>query len=125
MLKMSDYESKLPVPIKGDFTKVFVYKEGKVLFTGSVSDYRLVPGFPEDSVIEKAFDEAGYKAYQRTCYDERARFEALLKADLFEFHGVQKNPKAEMCYEKALVLVAQDDETTVIDAFDLLVDLIK
>lgn len=124
MLKMTDYQSKLPALMKGDFMKVFVYKEGKVLFSGSRSEYCL-KNFQIDAVIEKAFDEAGYKAYQRTCYDERARFEALLKADLFEFHGVQKNPKAEMCYEKALVLVAQDDETTVIDAFDLLVDLIK
>lgn len=123
-MKIEDYQTKIPYPNRSDFTKVFAYKAGKVIFRGTYAEYLIQKGNVVGAVLEKHVDEEAYKEALRIRNADSIRLPALLKNDLIEQNGLKGNPKAEMLFEKAQIL-HDDYDCGLIEIFEELADLIK
>lgn len=124
-MKLFNYYKTISVryPSKGDFTKVFAYLQGKVVFEGPADEFHR-EAFP-DAVIERVVDEQGIRSARAEYSAEQSRLEAEFKADLYEYHGVTGNPRAGQCFA-----IAWDDDhangyEAVANRFEVLVDLIR
>jgi hypothetical protein len=98
----SKYQNTLPFPKRTDFTKVFVYDKGYMIFEGSYAEFiefkkKAPPGF----VRQERIDEEKYKALVLAYHKHNGELEDLFKKDLFEENGVTDNPKAEKAFEIA------------------------
>jgi hypothetical protein len=91
------------MPTRDEFTDVFVYSRGKVVFQGPFLEYKpQAEGNFKGMLVEKFLNEEGFKN-QRIAYGaEEARLRAEFKADLFEEYGVTRNPKSELAYSMAM-----------------------
>ena len=116
----------LRYPSKDDYTTVYAYLRGQVLWQGSARDWRdakdtLLP----NHTVEKVMDEVAFKAARLAYGVETSRLQEEFKRDLFEEHGVTGHPKAERCYSLAWVYGHSAGLDEVANYFDDLVDLIK
>ncbi len=86
-------------PLKKNYTKYFVYSEGKLLYT---TDYgESVPDEYKGYTIENKFDKVGYLRHINDYQEEMARLLEEFKQDLFKELGIEDNPKREILYDKA------------------------
>lgn len=100
------YYSKVGIsyPAREDYTKVYVYSKGVTLVDGMnlqampKSDIALHE--KEGHIIEKAFDKEAFDAARKAYYDAENVLHQEFKKDLFEFHGVTDNPKAETLFAR-------------------------
>lgn len=116
----------VPYPSKDEFTDVFVYSKGEVVWKGKYTDFKpFSEGRFKGMLVEKVVNEAGLKA-QRIAYGaEQSRLEQEFKTDLFEEHGVIDHPKANKCYGIAYDYGHSSGYQEIANYFDTLVDLIK
>jgi len=124
MKKYSYYANSMSYPNKRDYSTVFIYNQGKVVFKGTYREYMAL-GIMEPNVRQEILDEEGYKKavalYRKTTQELREEF----KQDLFEKHDVKENPKREKCFELAWDYRHDDGYKEVDDCFSELVELIK
>jgi hypothetical protein len=115
----------VPYPSKDEFTDVFVYSKGKVVFSGPYSAYKNQSSLFVGMLIEKTVNEAGLKEQRRLYGEEASRLEQEFKTDLFEMHGVTYNPKANLCYGIAYDHAHHAGFEEVAGYFSNIVELIK
>jgi hypothetical protein len=116
---------EVPYPNRDEFTNVFVYTLGKVLFTGPYLEYKERAHEFKGMLVEKTVNEDGLKE-QRLRYGlEMSRLEQEFKADLYAEHGVTENPKANLCYGIAYDQAHHAGFESVASYFEMIVPLIK
>jgi hypothetical protein len=132
-MKPIEYYSTYTVeyPAKADFTNVFLYKRGSIVFSGTLKEYNLRSsskvGFEERSdppLIEKVLDQDAYNNVMLKYRSEHSRLMEEFKNDLFEEFSVQDNPKREKCYCMAYERAHSDGLNSVATEFAELVELI-
>ena len=125
-MKPFDYYSKPKTlfPNKEDYTTVFVYDKGKVVWQGNQRDFR-VANFSKDIVVQKVLNQDDYSAHRDDYYEELAALSDEFTRDLFEEFDVTNNPKAPLCYSKAYELGHAYGFSEVYSVFEDLVELIK
>lgn len=119
------YKIDMPKPLRENFTKYYVYKQGKILFEGNNKEYiefKLNKGL-KDTVSDTVFDSDEYKLNYDKYLQLKKDKEAEFLIDLFEEFGVSDNPKNTMLFEK--ITSIHSDKQEIYDAFELYVDLIK
>lgn len=92
---------KTPYPKKGDFITVYVYHQGKLLFTGTMAQFRFrdeAKEFPNGRVTQQIVDEDGFKAARSTYYTEANALSKQFTEDLYAEFGVEDNPKRHDVY---------------------------
>lgn len=89
---------EVPYPNRDEFTDVFVYSRGNVVFSGPFNEYKKRASQFAGMLVEKTVNEAGLKEQRIRYGAEQTRLEQEFKRDLFEEHGVTENPKAGLCY---------------------------
>jgi len=128
-MKPFDYYKKnpLPYPSKDEYTTVFVYSKGAVVWEGTYAEFRSRndAGVFKGMLIEKIVDESRLKVARQAYGVEESRLEQEFKNDLFEYHGVTDNPKAGKCYGIAYDYGHAYGYSEIASHFDTLVDLIK
>jgi hypothetical protein len=116
-------------PDRREYTGVFVYDKGKLVWQGGLNDYSLVleslkrnhPNY----VMQKFVNDESYKE-QRTKWNiENARLHTEFKEDIFEEFGVQNHPKRERVFELAWDRGHSSGFFEVYLVFEELVELIK
>ncbi len=116
-------------PDRREYTGVFVYDKGKLVWQGGLNDYSLVleslkrnhPNY----VMQKFVNEESYKE-QRTKWNvENARLHTEFKEDIFGEFGVQNHPKRERVFELAWDRGHSSGFSEVYLVFEELVELIK
>lgn len=117
-------------PVKPAFTKVFLYRQGKVVFSGTTEEYnlfkqRVSPEYGSGGALEKHLDQDAYNDAMLKYRAEHCRLMEEFKNDLFEENGVQDNPKREKCYYMALERGHDGGLNSVATEFADLVDLIN
>ena len=116
---------EIPYPNRDEFTNVFVYSRGRVMWQGPFVEYKSRSSEFSGMLVEKTVNEEGLKA-QRIAYGiEQSRLEQEFKADLFEEHGVTDHPKANAVYSIAYQYGHHSGHEEVASHFDTFVDLIK
>lgn len=115
------YKTTAPYPDKADFTTMYVYKNGKVIWKGPKSDSTWAPS----GVKEYVFDEEGYKKVRTVYYKNQSDMNTLFVKDLFEEFGVTNNPKANKCYAIVYEHGHSSGNEEIYYWFMELVDLIK
>ncbi len=113
-------------PNRNDYTTILVYSGGKVIWEGPATKLKdAASTFPVNHVMEKVVDEDSFRNALAAYNKEAARLEAEFRRDLFEFHGVTDNPKADLCYSIAYDKGHADGFCGVASYFSDLVQLIK
>ena len=130
MRDFDHYQTKLPYPNRNDYTTVFVYNRGDVLFEGSLEDYYKWHSEAKEleteiGTVEKYVDEEAYKAARKAYYDDQNELIAEFVRDLFEEFEVHHNPKAQKAYGMAYERGHSGGLEEVYNEFADLVDLIK
>jgi len=116
---------EVPYPSKDEFTNVFVYSKGRVVWQGSFIEYKARLSEFNGMLVEKTVNEEGLKAQRVAYVVEQSRLEQEFKADLFKETGVTGHPKANKCYGIAYDYGHHAGFEEVASHFDTLVDLIK
>ena len=115
----------LSYPCQEDFTTVFAYSRGQVLWQGPARDWHDVKRTLPPHTVEKVVDDSAYRAARTAYRAEQGRLQEEFKRDLFEEHGVTDHPKAERCYALAWEKGHSAGLQEVANFFDDFVDLIK
>lgn len=116
----------LRYPSKDDYTTIYAYLRGQVLWKGSARDWRDAKDtLPPNHTVEKVMDEVAFKDALLAYDAETSRLQEEFKRDLFEEHGVTGHPKANRCYSLAWFYGHSIGLAEVAGYFDDLVDLIK
>jgi len=93
------YKETAKYPNKKDFSKVYAYKAGEVLWCKPYDD--VTAEERKAYTTEKVSDDEGYKAAMKLYRDDAENMTKLFIADLYDEHGVTDNPRAAKCYELA------------------------
>lgn len=100
-MKDFEYYSTNPIkyPNKIDYTKTYIYNEGKVLdkIWGEVD----LTEYPKESVVQRILDTKAYYKEVDEYNKEKKRLYNEFKKDLFEEFGVEDNPKKNRAFEIA------------------------
>jgi hypothetical protein len=112
-------------PSKDEYTNVFVYSQGKVVWQGPYVPFKEIADRFKGMLVEKVVNEEGLKEQRRAYGAEVSRLEAEFKRDLFEEHGVTGNPKAGLCFGIAWDNGHASGYSEVASYFDTHVDLNK
>jgi hypothetical protein len=130
-MKPFDYYSTptAPYPRKSDYTTVFVYDHGRLLYTGvgeagPNSITQLKEKFP-GAVIQLCLDHEAFKEHRTQYERESNALHEEFRDDLFEFYGVTDNPKRFTCYTMAYERGHACGLSEVHGYFSNLVELIK
>lgn len=119
--------------LKKSFTKVFVYQRGKLIWEGSLDEYRpLANSRFKGMILETVVDTEAFEQHRKDVFEERARLANEFKADLFQEYNVKGHPKAETVFALAEMYsqserdVGQEEHLeSLVDVFGTLVELIK
>lgn len=116
-------------PDRREYTGVFVYDKGSLVWSGSLKEYGITLGSLKQKypnyVIQKILNEEAYKE-QRTKWNvENARLHNEFKEDIFEEFGFQDHPKRERVFELAWDRGHSSGFSEVYLVFEELVELIK
>jgi hypothetical protein len=116
-------------PDRREYTGVFVYDKGRLIWNGSLNDYSLVLESLKQNhpnyVMQKFVNEEAYKE-QRTKYNvEEKRLRREFEEDLYEEFGVQNHPKRKKVFEMAWERGHSSGYSEVCFNFEELVELIK
>jgi len=120
------YTSALEYPTKEQFTKVFVYSKGEVVWRGLYADFKpFSEGRFKGMLVEKVVDEDAFKVARRVYAADQVRLTEQFRQDLFVEHDVVTNPKRDKCYSLAWDQGHSAGYGAVASYFDTFVDLIK
>lgn len=128
MKPISYYNNSGAYPHKKDFTTVYAYSKGAVIWQGPATLWAEVEHTVDAGTIEKVLDRDAYDEALHNHNATRARLAAEFKADLLENYNVTNNPKALLAFEVATSLAANYDNggfEAVAGCFDEIIDLIK
>jgi ribonuclease HIII len=125
-MKPFDYYNtpKTSYPNKVDYTTVFVYNKGKVVWQGSKRNFKS-NDFPKDAVVQNVINEEDYSAHKDAYNEDSSRLMEEFVLDLFDEFNVLDNSKAALCYQKAYEIGHAYGLQEVYNVFDDLVELIK
>lgn len=127
MKPFSYYKNSQKYPTANDYTTVFVYQTGKVVWEGNLTDYRKVQKSLNDSfpgnVTQKVLDNEKYNQDRSEYWKESKRLDDEFKIDLFKENDVEDNPKAERLLE--FCHYRGGGFSNVCELFEELVDLIR
>jgi hypothetical protein len=130
-MKPFDYYSKpqIPCPRKADFTTVYVYDGGKVVWEGPLNDFNLDklefkakwPTFVSQNVV----DEEGF-GRQREAYGKgEGRLFEEFKQDLFSEFNISEHPYKEKMFNHAWEKGHAHGYSEVYNEFEDLIYLLK
>lgn len=128
MKPMSYYDTvNISLPSRDEFTDVFVYSKGAVVWQGPFKLYKpQAEGNFKGMLVEKVVNEEGLKAQRAAHHLERQRLDAEFKADLLEDNGVTGHPKADLAFSMAMQRYhGYGNRQDAADYFEELVQLIK
>ena len=116
------YKCHLEYPRKEDYTTVYGYKEGKVVFTKSPRDIT-----KDDTLLvtEAVLDSDAFKAAKSVYNKEVGRLHDLFRYDLSNEYDVVGHPKFDQCFAIAWEYGHSYGFSEVALHFETLVDLIK
>ena len=123
-MSYEEFETKLPCPNRNDYTTVYNYFEGKIIFSGSLAQWNASPS-QKVGVVEKVIDHDAYKDQQNLYYADRDRLEQKFKEMLEEQYGTTNNPKKDKLYSIAWAKGHASGLSDVACQYDDLVGLIK
>jgi hypothetical protein len=130
MMKDFKYYEKpqLSYPKKEDYTNVYIYDRGKLIWEGFVSDKegrnKVMRAYP-NAVVQKVVDEEAYKAHKIQYAEEVHKLQEEFINDLFREFGVEDNPKREAAYALAYEYGHANGYSEICNHFSDLVNLIK
>lgn len=118
------YKEKVPFPSKSDFTVIYGYSAGKVVF--EVSPKELTSELQNKAATtETVLDKEAFNAAMSAYRAETSRVYKQFHDDLLEEYDVTEHPKAELCFDKAWERGHSNGFESVFNAFDDLVELIQ
>lgn len=126
-MDFSSYVNHLAHPRKEDFTSVYIYSAGKVIWEGSLAEYNDRPdrfNTKQAGVVEKVVNEQTYRIALAEHMRHSANLMAKFKSDLKEEFGVTDHPKADAVYKLAYDYGHGSGLGQIYDYFSDLVDLI-
>ncbi len=124
MKDFDEYKTKLPYPKKVEYTTVYAYRKGKLLFEGSAETWKKVSDEYDTAVVEKDFNDVAFKDELEAYRRDSARLMTQFKQDLFDEFDVGGH-KAEKAYELAWERGHSSGFYAVYDEFEELIDLIS
>lgn len=130
-MKPFDYYSKHQThyPNREDYTDVYVYDKGKVIWEGSESSYKELiktnQSLHNKCVVQKVLNEEEYRKQQQKYGAESHKLHDEFVNDLFETFGVQDNPKRHKAFDLAYERGHSYGYEEVYNVFYDLVELIK
>ena len=107
-------------PNKRDYTTVYFYNKGEVVFIGGYYAYLEDKENYQGCVKQEVLDDKSYKDDLEKYRKECGRLYGEFKEDLFNEFGVSDNPKREQCFE----LSKSSSLSETYDRFSELVELI-
>ena len=131
-MKPFDYYSTpaTSYPKQADYTTAYVYNKGKLIYTG-VGDTKLPSSilklkekFP-GAVVQLVRDVEAFKEHRAQYNSELSALHEEFRDDLFEYYGVNDNPKRFTCYAMAYEHAHSGGLSEVHGYFGDLVELIK
>lgn len=133
-MKPFDYYSKpqTSYPSNLDYTTVFVYDKGEVIWSGAHSEYTstIMDNHPT-AVVQKVFDKDSFKKHRDRHNEESCRLHQQFISDLYAEFGVSDNPKKDkafaLAWDRALARANSFDDryTYTYEYFKDLTELIK
>ena len=131
-MKPFGYYSNIPAPYpsKSDYTTVYLYDKGKVVWSGKNTDF--ASGNPEISAVyhdgcvsQLVLDEEGYNAVRLRHLEEEQKLYQEFQDDLFEEFGVKDNPKRYKAFSYAWERGHANGYSNVHSVFADIVELIQ
>lgn len=100
MMKPFDYYSNgYPMPTKEEYTTVYVYDRGHVLWQGTPKDFiKESKNFHGNVVIQRALDKEAYNDEVARHREDELRLLNEFRDDLFHYFGVTNHPKCYTCF---------------------------
>lgn len=93
---------KLHYPQEKDYTHIFMYDNGQVIFKGTWWDFRNKKGtFPPTAVKQEVLAEEAFEKAKKEYNEEIQKRFTEFKQDLEKEFGVEGNPKADLLFAKA------------------------
>jgi len=138
-MNFDDYKTKLPYPKREDYKTFTVYRDGKCLFYKQKRevicdeiDAPISEGInflsdlhKHDFVVERIFDEDGYKTHLQEYMDDQKRLNVKFAEDLHDEFGVSDNPKRDVLFSIAWDKGHSDGYSEVYAQYAELVPLIE
>ena len=127
-MKDFDYYSEVefPYPNDKDYTSVFLYDNGKVIFEGTWNEWHHnKEKYPPTAVKQEVFNKEDYKKAEKEYNTEQQRLYLEFREDIARKFGVQDSPKADLLFSKAWELGHSAGFSEVHGYYEDLVDLIR
>lgn len=128
MMKDFDYYSKPQThyPKKDEYTTVYLYDKGEVLWSGDLLDYthEIKQKYPE-AIVQKTVDQDQYLEQLKAYGTEKHKLEEEFINDLFDAFQVKDNPKREAAYALAYEYGHNGGFSEIYHYFYDIVELIK
>lgn len=123
----NEYKTKLPFPIKTEFTTLYAYKNGRVVWEGPLAQWQLINEVekPEHKAVERFVDEGAYKNARSAFNIDQQKLIAEFQSDLEEEFMVVGNPKADKLFGLAWQNGHASGFSDVYNQYDDMVELIK
>lgn len=110
-------------PNKKDYTTVYVYNVGKVVWEGDLCKFS-VNNYPPPNVIQQVVNEEKYKEHLTMYLNEETKLTKEFIDDLFTEFRVKNNPKRFKCYNLAYERGHSNGFSEIYNEFCDLVELI-
>ena len=117
-------DNPLPLPRKSEFTTIYGYRKGKVMFEHP-QDLYVQMDVDSEVTIERDFDRIAYRAAMDAYATETRKLNEEFMTDLFEEFGVEDNPKRYRAYDLAYEYGHSAGYSEIYNYFCDIVDLIK
>lgn len=131
VMKPFEYYSKpqTPYPDKADYTTVFVYDNGEVIWEGFLEGYNeakvnLNISHP-NCVIQRVVNEKAYREHQQKYGEEIHKLHEEFQNSLYQEFGVSDNPKRHKAFNYAWERGHAHGASEVYTVFERIVELIQ
>lgn len=125
-MNFKDYENTVHYPTKSEYTTTFYYKNGQLVYTQLPDNpYGPTLNTTKGATVERVVDEARYQEARTAFRDESTRLYELFKQDLFEYLGVENNPKKDKLFSTAWEMGHSGGYSEVLGFAEELVELIQ
>ena len=127
MIDFEKYKNKLNFPKRVDYTTVYGYTKGKIVFEYNGVEWQkaTINSVPIASVIEHNVDHNAYNKAMKEYRADKAQAISDFKRDMFDWYGVTANSKADKAFELAWARGRSAGLQEVFSEFEELVDLLK
>ncbi|QGT54390.1 hypothetical protein b3_0146 [Synechococcus phage B3] len=110
-------------PDKKSYTTIYVTDKGQLVWQGPEKSFN--GSLYLNKSIQRVFDEAEYIKHRNQHVEELRKLETEFRHDVFVAHGVQNNPKKNICFNLAWERSRSEGCEAVYDTFGDLVVLIE